>query len=61
MARKYKIFPLLLLVHTEKAGFTLPLESANLGLSDSEIGFTTGQKVNVKKIFNYDNFKFLSF
>jgi hypothetical protein len=35
MARKYEIFPLLLLVHTEKAGCTLPLNSANLGLSDS--------------------------
>jgi hypothetical protein len=35
MAVKYEILPLFLLVHTEKAGGTLPLESENLGLMDS--------------------------
>jgi hypothetical protein len=35
MASKYEIFPLFLLVHTEKTGCILPLKSANLGLSDS--------------------------
>jgi hypothetical protein len=32
MARTYVLFLLFLLVHTEKAGGTLPFESANLGL-----------------------------
>jgi hypothetical protein len=40
MASKYEIFPLFLLVHTERTGCILPLKSANLGVGN--IGLTTG-------------------